>query len=284
MVSANNFPLISIEAFKRLSYGDQKEYNSRLKEWMRRKARRRFYDFYPETGPLRRELYAKHMEFFAKGAEYRERCALCANRIGKTEGMGGYECSAHLTGHYPDWWVGHRFRGPIRCWIAGKTNETTRDILQAKMFGDTVHLPNGRKGVTGTGMVPGDDIGEISWKRGSDLIDKAPIKHVDKDAEFDGWSIAGLKSYEQGRGSFEGTEQDLIWVDEEPPLDVYVEMLTRTMTTHGLVMVTFTPLEGMSEVVLQFLPGGKMPETHQNNEVPDERPNPDDAIGDVAAE
>jgi len=55
------------------------------------------------------------------------------------------------------------------------------------------------------------------------------------------------------RGAFEGTEQDVVWLDEEPPLDVYVECLVRTMTTGGLVLVTFTPLEGMSEVVMSFL-------------------------------
>ena len=55
------------------------------------------------------------------------------------------------------------------------------------------------------------------------------------------------------RGAFEGTEQDVVWLDEEPPLDVYVECLVRTMTTDGLVMVTFTPLEGMSDVVMSFL-------------------------------
>jgi phage terminase large subunit-like protein len=28
------------------------------------------------------------------------------------------------------------------------------------------------------------------------------------------------------------------------------------MTTDGMVMITFTPLQGLSEVVLSFLPGG----------------------------
>jgi hypothetical protein len=54
--------------------------------------------YYPEKGPLRRELYGKHMEFFWAGSIYRERCAICANRVGKTEGMGGYETALHLTG------------------------------------------------------------------------------------------------------------------------------------------------------------------------------------------
>ena len=69
-----------------------------------------------------------------------------------------------------------------------------------------------------------------------------------------GWSTLGLKAYQQGRGSLEGTAQHGIWLDEEPPLDVYGECLIRTMTSDGIVMLTFTPLAGMSEVVMSFLP------------------------------
>jgi phage terminase large subunit-like protein len=61
-----------------------------------------------------------------------------------------------------------------------------------------------------------------------------------------------MKSYEQGRGSFEGTSQHVIWLDEECPMDVYGECLIRLMTTQGVLLLTFTPLEGMSETVLQF--------------------------------
>jgi phage terminase large subunit-like protein len=80
-----------------------------------------------------------------------------------------------------------------------------------------------------------------------DLTDTVKVRHV-----TGGWSTLGLKSYEQGRGSFEGTSQHLIWFDEEVPVDVYGEGLIRTMTTQGMLIVTFTPLEGMSEMVLQF--------------------------------
>jgi phage terminase large subunit-like protein len=51
-----------------------------------------------------------------------------------------------------------------------------------------------------------------------------------------------------------GTAQHVIWDDEEPPIDVYNEQVIRTATTRGIIMVTFTPLEGMSDVVRQFLP------------------------------
>lgn len=36
-------------------------------------------------------------------------------------------------------------------------------------------------------------------------------------------------------------------------MDVYNECLLRTATTNGIVIMTFTPLLGMSEVVLSFL-------------------------------
>jgi phage terminase large subunit-like protein len=226
---------------------------------------------YPDTGPLRRELYPRHLQFFAAGgyhdpietwcpgdcdgSPHRERLALCANRVGKTLGMGGFESALHLTGRYPDWWVGHRFDHPIEAWVAGKTNESTRDILQREcLFGDVKW--NGHiKLVAGTGLIPKEDIGAISWKRGiPNFIDTVQVKH-----QSGGWSRVGLKSYEQGRGSFEGTAKDLIWLDEEPALEVYTECGIRLMTRQGLTLLTFTPLEGMSDVVMAFLPGGRLP-------------------------
>jgi len=214
----------------------------------RDESRRKLWTYYPDAGPLRRALYPKHLAFFAAGAVHRERLFMAANRVGKTEGVGGYETTLHLTGDYPPWWEGRRFERPVSAWAAGKTSETTRDIVQAKLFG-RVEGSGARKRFAGTGLVPGDAIGDCSW-RGAlpDLADTVAIRHASG-----GVSTLGLKSYQQGRGAFEGTEQDLVWLDEEPPLDVYVECLVRTMTTGGLVLVTFTPLEGMSDVVLSFL-------------------------------
>lgn len=209
----------------------------------------RILQFYPDQGPLRRELYPKHLEFFAAGAEYRERCFMAANRVGKTEGAGAYESTLHMTGEYPVWWQGRRFSKATRGYVCGKTNETTRDIVQTKLFGN-VKFDGNRKGVDGTGLVPARCIGEITWKQGvADLIDTVKVKHASG-----GWSIVNVKSYAQGRGSFEGTERDFIWLDEEPPLDVYGECLIRTATTNGITYITFTPLEGATDVVQSFLP------------------------------
>lgn len=196
-----------------------------------------------------RALYKKHMEFFEAGAKYRERCFMAANRVGKTLGAGGYETAAHLTGLYPPWWKGRRFDKPVQFWAAGKTNETTRDIVQTTLLG-AIAERNGRKHFDGTGVILGEKLGPVSWKQGvNDLADTIKVRHVSGR-----WSTLGLKSYQQGRGSFEGTAKHGIWLDEEPPLDVYGECLIRTATTNGIVMLTFTPLEGMSDVVMGFLP------------------------------
>jgi phage terminase large subunit-like protein len=232
-----------------------REFLAIMEELARRQSRRKLDTYYPATGPLRRELYPKHLAFFAGGAEHRERLFLAANRVGKTEGVGAYETTLHLTGQYPDWWTGWRSAKPVRWWAAGKTNETTRDIVQSKLLGPA-SWSGGKKGFAGTGMVPGDSIGPVTWKAGlTDLADTVAVRHV-----AGGYSLLGIKSYQQGRGSFEGTEQDGSWLDEEPPLDVYSECLIRTMTTDGRILLTFTPLEGMSEVVMNFLEDGRMPD------------------------
>ena len=206
----------------------------------------KWLSYFPDTGDLRRELYQKHLEFFRAGAIHRERLFMAANRVGKTESAGGYETMLHMTGLYPEWWEGKRFSKHISCWMAGTTNITTRDILQAKVCGPINDL--------GTGLIPKDRFIRRTLKSGvQDAIETIYVKHVSG-----GTSVGNFKTYEQGRVAFEGTEQDVIWLDEEPPMNVYTECLTRTMTTNGLVMVTFTPLRGISDVVLSFLPSGRL--------------------------
>ena len=64
---------------------------------------------------------------------------------------------------------------------------------------------------------------------------------------------AQFKSYEQGRQKFQGEGLDWIWFDEEPPLPIYSEGLTRIGERDGIAWLTFTPLEGRSDVVIRYL-------------------------------
>lgn len=241
-----------------------------------RHAQSLFYEIYPEedtiwTGPAlmggliehgqtlySRHKYAKHMEWLGAGSKYRERCAMMANRSGKTFGLGGYEMSCHLTGLYPRFWDeigGRRFNLPISAWAAGDTYETTRDIIQLTLLGD-VTFRDGRKVVNGRGIIPGHLLGRNTWRGGvQDLVDTIVVKHVSG-----GNSYLGLKSFDQGRKKFQGTGRHVIWFDEEPPMDVYNEALIRTATLGGIIMLTFTPLSGLSEVVLSFMPADMRPD------------------------
>ena len=203
--------------------------------------RTKISSYYPDSGPLRRELYPKHTEFFRAGLDRRERAFLAANRVGKSEGVGAYETVLHLTGRYPAFWEGRRFTRPISAWAAGDTAKTTRDIIQRILLGPV--------GEFGTGMIPAESLARTTAKPGvADAIEGIFVKHVSG-----GTSELILKSYDQGREAFQGTNRDLIWMDEEANRDIYVECLLRTMTTNGIIILTFTPLMGMTDIVRDFI-------------------------------
>lgn len=219
---------------------------SALQILQKRSTEKKLWSYYPDEGPLRRELYEKHTKFFEAGSKYRQRLMLAANRVGKTEGVGLYEMTLHLTGEYPNWWQGRRFKKGISAWACGDSGPTVKEILQSKLLG-SIHSP-------GTGLIPAVNIHKIVRKSGvPDAVDSIYVKH--KSGEI---SHLTFKAYEQGVEAFQGTEKDVILLDEEPPMDIYTECLVRTMTNNGLIMCTFTPLLGMSTVVLYFLPGGKL--------------------------
>ena len=221
-----------------------------LEEMLRRKATRKLFTYFPDTGPLRRELYKKHLLFYKLGANKSTRCFMAANRVGKTEGGGGYEVTLHLTGRYPAWWEGARFDAPVRCWVAGDTSKTVREILQEKLLGQW--------GKFGTGLIPAEDIVKHTVKQGvAEAVDTCWVKHYDEDGVHDGESKLTFKSYDQKREAFQGTEQDVIWLDEESDESIRGECMLRLMTTNGLLIETFTPLRGITKIVMQYLPNGE---------------------------
>ena len=211
-----------------------------------------FFKLYPEDGPFARRFYSKHLEHFRMGKTARERCVMGGNRTGKTE-MGAFETTAHATGLYPDWWEGRKFNEPIEAWVAGKTNETVRDIVQAKLFGRVTRNERGQNIIRGGGTMPMDRIvpDTVTFKTGTPrLLNEVGIRYRDSETEY---SIIGQKAYEQGRGSFEGTAKHVVWLDEECPIEVYSECLIRTGSVDGTIYLTFTPLDGMTDTVVQFL-------------------------------
>lgn len=216
---------------------------------------RRLFELYPDDGPLRRELYPKHLEFFWAGAKHNERAFVAGNRTGKSFCV-CYEATCHMIGWYPDWWEGRRFTRPVTVWAAGEDVKAVRESLQPILMGTPDAL--------GTGLIPAATIARSPQRGGvPDALDFAEVKH-----SSGGTSRLLFKAYEQGRESFQASTVDIGLLDEEPPLPIYTEMLTRTMSTtpgepNGTVMCAFTPLKGVSATVLQFLPGGAYPATEE---------------------
>lgn len=181
----------------------------------------------------------KQQQFHALGSQAQERLLLAGNRCGKTHG-GAMEVAMHLTGQYPSWWAGQRYDRPVQAWAASVTSEATRDILQAAYIGE---------GEAGQGAIPAYCILRKTLRRGvADALDQIHVRH-----QSGGVSVLGFKSYDQGREKFQGTARDIIHLDEEPDISIYEECLTRTMTLRGHILLTMTPLKGMTEVCQRFL-------------------------------
>jgi phage terminase large subunit-like protein len=175
---------------------------------------------------------------------------MAGNQLGKTLAA-AYETAMHLTGLYPDWWVGKRFERPVR-WLAGSESaELTRKGVQRLLLG-----PPENQGAWGTAAIPKAHI--VNWARRSgvpDAVSSIVVQHV-----TGGLSSIQLSTYDQGRSKWQADTVDGVWFDEEPPEDIYFEGLTRTNAVTGPVYTTLTPLLGVSNVVKRFYLD-KAPET-----------------------
>lgn len=187
--------------------------------------------------------YAKQVDFHNAGASFRERLFMAGNQLGKTW-AGAFETAMHATGRYPDWWQGKRFNYATRSMLGSESAELTRKGVQRLLLG-----PPEMRDEWGTGAIPYECIRDTSMKQGvPDAVSSIVVKH---DCGED--SVIQFNSYDQGRTKWQADTVDFVWFDEEPPLPIYSEGLTRTNATGGLVFVTFTPLLGMSDVVKRFL-------------------------------
>jgi len=230
-------PAIDLSA---LSIAEKREVYDLLREKDLRAKRNRLTAYKP---------YGKQLEFHNAGSQYRERLFMAANQSGKTF-SGAFEVAMHATGRYPAWWTGRRFPRATRWMIGSESAELTRKGQQRLLIG-----PPELHDEWGTGAIPHDCLLDTSARQGvADAVASCVVKHISGEQ-----SVIQFNSYDQGRTKWQADTVDGIWLDEEPPMSIYSEALTRTNATNGLVFVTFTPLMGMSDVVRRFLldkPGG----------------------------
>ena len=198
-------------------------------------SQQRMFQLFPDEGPLRRELYPKHTQFFAAGRTHRVRNFRAANRCGKTLTV-LLEATYHATGIYPHWWVGKRFDHPTQIWVAGESSASVRDTLQAELV-DQKLIPPDLITQTQTRQAAG---GALDWLK---------VRHISG-----GESTIGFMYYSMNRRKFQGVKRDVIVLDEQPPREIYGEALARTMSTDGtgenagLLMMAYSPVEGLTGI------------------------------------
>jgi len=175
-----------------------------------------------------------------------DRAIISANQIGKSLSA-AMEVAMHATGEYPDWWEGFRFNKPVNILVAGKTNDTTRDVCQKELLGNPKI-----EGDFGSGTIPLDRIiGKPIRKAGVPMAYQAiSVRH-----KSGGTSTIQLMAYEQGPPAFMGrNDYQVAWEDEEPPEDVQSQIHRCFFASKKYTMLlTFTPEDGYTNVVESFL-------------------------------
>lgn len=193
------------------------------------------------------KLYGWQREFIAATASFSQACLIAANRIGKTY-TGTYMDAVHALGEYPDGWEGHKFDHAPLIWCLGYSGEKTRDLLQTPLVGR-------KNGDTFEGgLIPADRIvGYESMTGTPNALRTLLVKHASGGvARIQFWS------YSQGQHALMGDGVDWFHVDEEPrDPTIFPQVLVRTATGDkgrgGRGILTFTPENGRTELVLQFM-------------------------------
>ncbi|MEK0313736.1 terminase large subunit domain-containing protein [Cohnella sp. 56] len=177
----------------------------------------------------RLEYYRPHrkQEAFHRSAK-RNKWAFGGNRTGKTE-CGAVEAVWRARGNHPYRRIGR----PTNGWVVSLTNEVQRDVAQKKVL--SYLNPAWIK-----------DVYVRQGKR--DDPENAIIDFILVESVHGGVSTIAFKSCDQGRAKFQGTSQDWVWFDEEPPDDIYAECKMRVVDTRGDLWGTMTPLQGLTWV------------------------------------
>ncbi len=184
-----------------------------------------------------------------------ERMLRAGNQTGKTHAAAAQMVFDALC-WYPAWYTGRKFDKPPKIerpfdflgWAACTTALKTRDGVQTKLFGDLTQADG-----LGTGLIPLDNIiGRPSMARGiSNFVDTAIMRR-----DIGARAAIRLKTYEMGRSAFEVEPVDVIWLDEdvkgEQNEGIYGECQARLTTTRGRIMVTMTPVLGLTPIRRRF--------------------------------
>ena len=212
--------------------------------------------------------YPWQVEFHNASAEFPQRAIIASNRAGKSSTCGA-DIAIHATGLYPKWWTGRRYTSPINILIGSETNEMLRNVQQKALYGELMPEKNEPDG---TGWIPKDCIVSVSMRQCgiAGVYDEVKVQHTSG-----GVSRINGKTYEQGWTTWQGSQGDVVWMDEEPKNPgedkIFSEVVRGLLDRNGMLVFSRTPLLGMTKIVKHFIQG-KSKFTYYKNVTMDEAP------------
>lgn len=139
--------------------------------------------------------------------------AIGGNRSGKTH-CGAYKMATHLKGYCPTTCREYPIGG-AKYWAVGLDFKHTNDIMRPKILSFI-----GEAGV------------DYEYKKGEAKIEMANGNEL--------W----FRSCDSGVDKFQSQDLDGIWLDEEPPKDIFDECWIRCVDRDAPIWGTMTPLKG----------------------------------------
>ena len=175
---------------------------------------------------LERRRKIRPLEFFkrlpmhekvASDSSYWLKLIFGGNRSGKSEGVAEYVLKKIENA-----------KKKFKVWVVGETFQDSIAIQQRKIWD----------------LCPKD---QIRYGRYDEINGFTNRKLLFKQGH-----IITFKSYDQGREAFQADDIDLIWNDEEPPLEVVKEQKMRLIDRNGEMIVSMTSIKGVTDFLTEF--------------------------------
>lgn len=164
--------------------------------------------------------------------QYQEICVLGGNRAGKTEWAAKRVVAAMVNIPNAKVWCLHT--------TSKSSIEMQQNVIWKYLPPEFKSLKKGR-------------ITNIQYSQKNGFSDGTFI--------FPNGSQCHFLNYAQEKRVIEGGECDIIWCDELVPLDWVETLRYRIVTRRGRLVVTFTPVSGLTNVVKEYISGCKVLET-----------------------
>lgn len=175
---------------------------------------------------------------------FNEILVLGGNRSGKTNWAAKRIVQAFvgtdLSGNMPEWIREKSKKRGINIWCLHTTNMTSVSMQQNVVYN---YLPKELKEAKRTKQT------QVSWTQKNGFSDNTAVYERNQI-----WFL----NYAQDIKVVEGGEVDFVWCDELVPADWLETLKYRLVTRNGKLLVTFTPVQGYTQVVKEYITTSKV--------------------------